>query len=248
MFSRLHTLAIRVVSTVSVSVARRSASPALARSLFTLKGGPKHALSAYAKPELLEKEAPEDVRRIWLQFHSSKACISAAIPTETAKLLSDRLEESPDFVLPLPLVQSDGGEYTVMYQQGTGNVIQYTSVHEFNSYREHALPYLNLYFYDELAESKGLVLMRGDVNAQKMTVEQAQMLMHHVQIYYLSPVHYRFAEVFNKRPKEFDFEMMLLNTRAIMSGQSKGVAKIDVNSSDGSGAKMPGAAADEAQA
>ena len=129
------------------------------RSLITMKDGAKQPLSAYARLELLEQEIPEKVRRIWLQHHAAKPCISAVIPVETAKILSTRLEANPDFIIPVPSDTAEGG-YSVLYQQSVGNVVQYTSVEEYTSYKEQARPFLNLFFYDD-CQSKGLVLMRG---------------------------------------------------------------------------------------
>ena len=50
---------------------------------------------------------------------------------------------------------------------------------------EHALPLCTLHYYTEVMDSKGLVLMRGEVNHNRLPLENAQFMAHQVQIFYL---------------------------------------------------------------
>lgn len=188
-----------------------------------MKNGPKVPLVEYAHTEMLNNEPAASVRNVWLKHHSTKSAISAVIPLDTATKLSQRLEDNPDFLIPLPL-NDDEGNFMVMYQQSSGNVVQFTSVDEYNRLGANASNFLTLYFYDDLAASKGLVLMRGAIHPERMSVPLSQMLINHLQVYYLSDSHYKFVELFNKTPASFDFDMLMLNTRAILAGAGRNAA------------------------
>ena len=47
------------------------------------------------------------------------------------------------------------------------------------------LPLCTLHYYTDVMESKGLVLMRGEVNRGRLPLENAQFMTHQVQIFYL---------------------------------------------------------------
>ena len=78
-----------------------------------------------------------------------------------------------------------------------------TYLEDFKQNPAGAVPYLVLTFYDELVESKSLVLVRGDVTVA-ISKKEAQHLLKLVKSYYME--HYEHIDTFNNRHHEFDIE------------------------------------------
>eukprot|EP00698_Gefionella_okellyi_P004362 TRINITY_DN14034_c0_g1_i1.p1 TRINITY_DN14034_c0_g1~~TRINITY_DN14034_c0_g1_i1.p1 ORF type:complete len:205 (-),score=27.85 TRINITY_DN14034_c0_g1_i1:57-671(-) len=175
-------------------------------------------LSKVAKVELLEAESPENVQKIWREHHITKTCVSAVLPATTYRDMHNRLLDCPRFLIPLPQ-EGKGGGYDLVYMQHQGNAVLMTHLEHYKTYQQAALPCLTLYFFDELAKSKGLVLMRGEVDINNLTIEQATFLTNKLQIYYLSPSNYNLVETFNKQPQKFDVVDLIRNMDLIMSGR-----------------------------
>lgn len=49
-----------------------------------------------------------------------------------------------------------------------------------------AKPVISLQFFTELANSKELILMRGDIHTKQLTPSHAQTLINQIQIFYLN--------------------------------------------------------------
>ncbi|MCI14655.1 ATP synthase F1 complex assembly factor, partial [Trifolium medium] len=65
-------------------------------------------------------------------------------------------------------------------------------------------------YYTELAESKDLVLIRGDVLfTSKLTDSEAKWLVETAQSFYLNDARYKLVERFNKDAQDFEFKDVL---------------------------------------
>ena len=85
-----------------------------------------------------------------------------------------------------------------------------TSLEDFKRHGPSATPHFSLTYYRELEESKGLVLVRGDITQpDALTVEQAGALMRDVHDFYTDAARYALVHAFNHRPAEFDFARVL---------------------------------------
>ena len=92
-----------------------------------------------------------------------------------------------------------------------------TSLEDFKRRGAAAPPHLVVTHYPELANSKGLVLVRGDLVhiGSSLAGAAAPSLLRRAYDYYLDDVKYkRYAEAFNLRPAEFDWAALLAATRA----------------------------------
>lgn len=88
--------------------------------------------------------------------------------------------------------------------------IIFTGLEDYKARGTQAAPYMTVTFYTEFAESKDLVLIRGDVVfTSKLTDTEAQWLMETIQTSYLNDVRYKLVEQFNKEPRNFDFKDVL---------------------------------------
>jgi hypothetical protein len=71
-------------------------------------------------------------------------------------------------------------------------------------------PLLVMKYFTELANTKGLVLSRGDVETSKLTTTEAQYLINQLQIYYSGDEKkYCIVQIFNHTPSQFDFNMVI---------------------------------------
>lgn len=75
------------------------------------------------KMDLLHDKTADEIKSIWLEYHKQKKdVLVAAIPTDTYNLLTERSNQYPIFLLPLP--RSEGYEFFVL--QFAANSVHFT--------------------------------------------------------------------------------------------------------------------------
>uniref|UniRef100_A0A0R0JUP6 ATP synthase mitochondrial F1 complex assembly factor 1 n=1 Tax=Glycine max TaxID=3847 RepID=A0A0R0JUP6_SOYBN len=112
-------------------------------------------------------------------------------------LLEHRASECRYFVIPL----WRGSGYTTMFIQG---------LEDYKARGTQAAPYFTVSFYTEFAESKDLVLIRGDVVfTSKLTDSEAKWLLEAAQSFYLNDARYKLVERFNRQTHDFEFKDVL---------------------------------------
>eukprot|EP01080_Neovahlkampfia_damariscottae_P007670 gene7670-12136_t len=168
--------------------------------------GKKH-LDDIVDVNLLLKEPYEQIVHIWNSYHEFKLdLISDALKSSSFKILKERGNECPNFVLPL---QKKRG-YINYYLQFQKDYILFTSLREFQLKGDQAHPVISLSHYDELEKTKDLTLLRGEVNEKIITREESMNVVKMMyQFYFKDNLYYRFVEPFNKRPNEFNYEKFL---------------------------------------
>jgi ATP synthase F1 complex assembly factor 1 len=86
----------------------------------------------------------------------------------------------------------------------------FTGLEDYKARGTQASPYFTVSYYKEFAESKDLVLIRGDVVfASKLSDEEAKWLLETTQSFYLNDVRYKLVERFNKETHDFEFKDVL---------------------------------------
>ena len=86
----------------------------------------------------------------------------------------------------------------------------FTGLEDYKARGTQASPYFTVTFYTEFAESKDLVLIRGDVVfTSKLSDPEAKWLFETAQSFYLNDVRYKLVERFNKETREFEFKDVL---------------------------------------
>lgn len=86
----------------------------------------------------------------------------------------------------------------------------FTGLEDYKIRGTQAAPYFTVTYYKEFAESKGLVLIRGDVVfSSKLGDSDAEWLLETMQSFYLNDVRYKLVERFNKETREFEFKDVL---------------------------------------
>jgi len=178
-------------------------------------GGPQKSavkpLSSFLDVDKISKESADTIGKLWTGYHALRNKLSAAIPTDTYRQMLDTARRYPQFVLPLPREEAvgEGKEAQRAFEmhylqwvvlpnetpQGTPppSAAMIASLAEYKLRQEYAQPSLVLTHYTDLAESKGIVLMRGDITSRQggeaegspmLSQQDAQMLAMCMQRFY----------------------------------------------------------------
>lgn len=182
------------------------------------------ALDAVVNIDLLSKEAPENIARIWTEFHAASAASMASVVSKNDySKMQQRATSTPFYVLP---VAREAGGYFNLIAQYQGNSWLLTYLEDFRNNPSSALPYLCLTAYKELEVSKGLVLLRADICAlATLNKEDASKILAQIAAFYADDGLYKHVFSFNKTPREFDFEASRLAADSIHEYQSPDLFK-----------------------
>jgi ATP synthase F1 complex assembly factor 1 len=164
----------------------------------------KPTLNDIVKLDLFDGKQPEEIQLIWLEFHKSHArnTISAIVPPPALKAMTRRAAENPQFLYALP--RGQGIEFVL--GQWSGNDCYFTPLVTYQTYQENAPVALTIHHFTDLADTKDLVLMRGEYDPNLFTPVEAQFLAMQLQLYYgekVKPSKEKLLYMFNHRPSEF---------------------------------------------
>jgi len=132
------------------------------------------------KTELLEDLNFEEVGKLWTEHYKNRDAVSAVIPAETFQQMSERFREFNTFLFPLP---RDKG-YEMVMVQFSGNEAHFTTLINFQAYKENAPECLSMTHYTEMEESKGIVLMAGEYDKDVLKPSDARLLCFQMLQYY----------------------------------------------------------------
>lgn len=86
----------------------------------------------------------------------------------------------------------------------------FTGLEDYKARGTQAAPYYTVTYYTDFAESKDLVLVRGDiVFTSKLSDEEAKSLIETAHSFYLNDARYKLVECFNKQTRDFEFKDVL---------------------------------------
>lgn len=153
-----------------------------------------------------ELQSPEDLAEIWDDFHLGRGHIGASMKASLYHLFMQRAADCRYFVMPL----RKGSGYTSMFAQVQIPHMIFTGLEDYKAKGTEATPYFTVSYYTEFAETKDLVLIRGDiVFASKLTDTEAKWLLETTQSFYLNDNRYKLIERFNKQTLDFEFKDVL---------------------------------------
>ncbi|KAL8248220.1 hypothetical protein R6Q59_005088 [Mikania micrantha] len=163
-------------------------------------------LESLIDTERAKHQTPEDLAAIWDDFHLGRGHIGTSMKTKLYHLLEHRAADCRYFVIPV----WKGSGYTTMFMQVQMPHILFTGLEDYKARGTQAAPYFTVSHYKEFAETKDLVLIRGDiVFVNKLTDSEAKWLLETAQSFYLNDTRYKLVERFNKKTSEFDFKDVL---------------------------------------
>lgn len=86
----------------------------------------------------------------------------------------------------------------------------FTGLEDYKARGTQAAPYFTITYYKEFAETKDIVLVRGDVVfTSKLSDSEAKWLLETAQSFYLNDSRYKLVERFNKETQDFEFKDVL---------------------------------------
>ncbi|KAI4374143.1 hypothetical protein MLD38_012172 [Melastoma candidum] len=156
--------------------------------------------------ERVRGRSPEEIASCWDDYHLGRGHIGVTMKAKLYHLLEQRAADCRYFVIPM----WKGSGYTTMFVQVQMPHIMFTGLEDYKARGTQASPYLTASFYKEFAETKDLVLVRGDVVfPNKLTDDEAKWLLETAQSFYLNDTRYALVERFNKRTRDFEFNDVL---------------------------------------
>lgn len=156
--------------------------------------------------ERAKTKSPDELADIWDDFHLGRGHIGLSMNSKLYHLMEQRAADCRYFVIPL----WKGSGYTTMFVQAQMPHMLFTGLEDYKARGTQATPYLTATYYKEFADSKGLVLIRGDVVfTSKLSDEEAKWLLEAAQSFYLNDVRFKLVERFNKQTREFEFKDVL---------------------------------------
>ncbi|XP_041025239.1 ATP synthase mitochondrial F1 complex assembly factor 1-like [Juglans microcarpa x Juglans regia] len=156
--------------------------------------------------ERVKDRSAEDIASIWDDYHLGRGHIGASMKANLYYLLEQRAADCQYFVIPL----WRGSGYTTMFAQVQMPHIIFTGLEDYKARGTQATPYFTVSYHKEFAESKDLVLVRGDVVfTSKLSDTEAKWLLETAQSFYLNDMRYKLVERFNKETRDFEFKDVL---------------------------------------
>uniref|UniRef100_A0A2P2JJS2 Uncharacterized protein LOC8259184 n=2 Tax=Rhizophora mucronata TaxID=61149 RepID=A0A2P2JJS2_RHIMU len=156
--------------------------------------------------ERAKNKSPEELASIWDDYHLGRSHIGASMKAKLYHLLVQRAADCRYFVIPL----WRGHGYTTIFAQVQMPHMIFTGLEDYKARGTQASPYFTISFYTDFAESKDLVLIRGDVVfTSKLTDDEAKWLLETIQSFYLNDARFRLVEQFNKETPNFEFKDVL---------------------------------------
>ncbi|KAL6125246.1 hypothetical protein ACLB2K_073305 [Fragaria x ananassa] len=150
--------------------------------------------------------SPEDIASAWDDYHLGRGHIGASMKASLYHLLEHRAADCRFFVIPL----WRGSGYVTMFAQVQMPHMIFTGLEDYKARGTQATPYFTMTYYNEFAESKDMVLIRGDVVLpSKLSDSEAKWLLETTQTFYLNDVRYKLVERFNKQTHDFEFKDVL---------------------------------------
>ncbi|CAL0324553.1 unnamed protein product [Lupinus luteus] len=154
----------------------------------------------------LKNRDPQDIASAWDDYHIGRGHIGATMKAKLYHLFEHRASECRYFVIPL----WRGRGYTTMFVQVQAPHMMFTGLEDYKARGTQASPYFTVTFYKEFAESKDMVLIRGDiVFTSKLTDSEAEWLLETAQSFYLNDARYKLVERFNRETHDFEFKDVL---------------------------------------
>jgi ATP synthase mitochondrial F1 complex assembly factor 1 len=181
---------------------------------------PVKTLSSYVDVDKLRQHSDsKEIELIWRAGHTKDSLICAVIPSRIYGRMAALARNHPMFILPLP--RDSGVEmHFVQFKFPEANVshILFTSLLEYKTHGEFARPHTTAMHFEDLAEERGIVLMRGEVDGEQrgIALDDARTLVMGVQKLYGADVESergrnrtKLIEEFTRGSDEFDVNKLL---------------------------------------
>ncbi|KAF2366414.1 ATP11 [Trinorchestia longiramus] len=162
---------------------------------------PQKKLESIMKTELLQDKTAEEVTFLWNQHWQNYPGICGVMEAALYDSIRNTAATYNRFLFALP--RNLGFEFFLA--QFAAHEIHFTSLINYQTYKENAPECLTMVHYTEFKERLGIVLMRGEYDSKYLSGRDAQYLANQVQLYYSGRDQSKMALVkfFHERPQDF---------------------------------------------
>ncbi|RNA34718.1 ATP synthase mitochondrial F1 complex assembly factor 1 [Brachionus plicatilis] len=160
-------------------------------------------LDCIMKTEMLNDLPPEEIKNIWSTYMKERSRLSDMLTLDEYSKIRERSKQFNTFLFPL---QKDQG-FEFILTQWSANECHFTSLINFQAHGENAPSIMSAIYYDDLKDTKKVVLEMVEVDTNTLKMEEAKLLMHLMKLYYLksedNDEKYTLMNIFTKKPDEF---------------------------------------------
>ena len=166
-------------------------------------------LDDIVKLALLEREPAEEVKRIWTQHHANSTHhVATTLSAQQFDSFTAHARAHSLFVLPVP--KGAQGGFLTFFTQCQLPFVIFTLLDEYMQRSTAAGAHLVVTHYDELRESKGLVLVRGELLlTTELMPPEASTLVERLHSFYTTPDGQHLVSSFNRGAVDFTFDAVL---------------------------------------
>lgn len=160
-------------------------------------------LDEIMKTNLLENKSKEEIVSIWNEFHKDKNVVYGTLTSNAYETIRRYSVKYSTFLLPLP--RGEGYEFIML--QFDNNEVHFTPLISYQTHKADAPECLTVVYYIDLAESKDVVLMKGEFDKNILSSVESQCLINQLHLYYgeNDEKRIRLMDTFNKNPDSFRY-------------------------------------------
>ena len=141
---------------------------------------------------------------IWNEYHHAKPhTVSTVLSTNQYVELISKGKGAPMFIYPVP--KGEAPNHFVLVSQNQDKSFVMTFLGDYQRDPTNATPYMVLTCFDELIDSKGIALMRGDLISH-LDEDEGHTIMTTMLNGYLRETGYEHIRRFNHKPNSFKYE------------------------------------------
>ncbi|CAF0790115.1 unnamed protein product [Brachionus calyciflorus] len=163
----------------------------------------KKNLDSIMKTEMLADLPPEEIKNIWSTYMKERQRLSDMLTLNEYQKMRERSTKFNTFLFPMPREQG----YEFILSQWSGNECHFTPLINFQAHGENAPGTMKAIYYDDLKETKNIVLEMVEIDTKNLKMEEARLLMHIMKSYYLkceeNDEKYHLMNNFTNKPTEF---------------------------------------------
>lgn len=165
--------------------------------------GPRK-LSDILKPELLADKSSSEISEIWEAYHEGKEKVHGlTLDKARGRSILARAAQCPFFIHPL---FREGGHFMLVSQFQSPNYFLLAFLEDYRADPARAQPLLTISVFEDMADSKGVALVRCDVINRGIDEDEGLGICKSLLNDYADEEDFRIVHTFNKMPDAFDLD------------------------------------------
>jgi hypothetical protein len=173
---------------------------------FTYAGPRK--LSEIMKLSLLNDMSPSEITNIWQTYHNDKEQVHGlSVDSVLGRSILARAAQCPFFIH--PLFRNDG-HFMLLSQFQSPNYFLFAYLEDYRSDPINAKPLLTISIFNDMAEMKGVTLIRCDIFNRGIHENEGLRICNYLLNDYAQETEYKTVHTFNKLPDAFDYDAFVL--------------------------------------